>query len=214
MNAKPATTVPPEATPKPSAESTRERLLAEAARQFAQYGYAGASLRKLAAAVGIQAGSIFHHFPDGKQQLYHEIRSSILRTLGVRLEELRHTDLLPAAAIEAMCALFWDFFAEYPPFAALILQESFELEERPAGDSFEQQSNAIIETFAAWLDEARTAGDIAHIEPRSFMFWITSACLVAHGAPGLGRAIFPEDDSDGARQRYMRQVRRSLLDQA
>lgn len=43
-------------------ESAKGKLLAEAARLFRVKGYERTTVRDLAAAVGIQSGSIFHHF--------------------------------------------------------------------------------------------------------------------------------------------------------
>lgn len=43
-------------------ESARGRLLREAARLFREKGYERTTVRDLAAAVGIQSGSLFHHF--------------------------------------------------------------------------------------------------------------------------------------------------------
>lgn len=42
--------------------SARGRLLNEAARLFRDKGYERTTVRDLAAAVGIQSGSLFHHF--------------------------------------------------------------------------------------------------------------------------------------------------------
>jgi len=43
-------------------DSARGRLLREAARLFREKGYERTTVRDLAAAVGIQSGSLFHHF--------------------------------------------------------------------------------------------------------------------------------------------------------
>ena len=41
---------------------TREEILAAAARLFRQQGYATTTLRQIAEAAGIKAGSIYYHF--------------------------------------------------------------------------------------------------------------------------------------------------------
>jgi AcrR family transcriptional regulator len=51
---------------------TRQRLAAEAARLFAERGYHGASVRELAAAVGIDKSSVYAHVA-GKEELLAEI---------------------------------------------------------------------------------------------------------------------------------------------
>lgn len=48
--------------------ATPDQILAAAARLFGQQGYAATTLRQIAQAVGIQAGSIYHHF-EGKEDV-------------------------------------------------------------------------------------------------------------------------------------------------
>jgi len=56
----------------PRADATREQILAEAARLFRQQGYAATTLRQVADAAGIKAGSIYYHF-DSKDQILGEV---------------------------------------------------------------------------------------------------------------------------------------------
>lgn len=51
---------------------TRGRIIEQAVPMFAQHGYGGTSMRKVADEVGIKAASIYVHFPDGKDQLLRE----------------------------------------------------------------------------------------------------------------------------------------------
>ncbi|MEA1922922.1 MAG: TetR/AcrR family transcriptional regulator [Pseudomonadota bacterium] len=52
-------------------QHTKTEILALSIPLFADSGYAGVSMRQIARAVGIQAASLYHHFPD-KQTLYIE----------------------------------------------------------------------------------------------------------------------------------------------
>ncbi|MFZ2629621.1 MAG: TetR/AcrR family transcriptional regulator [Rugosibacter sp.] len=56
----------------PRADVTREQILAEAARLFRHQGYAATTLRQVADAAGIKAGSIYYHF-DSKDQILGEV---------------------------------------------------------------------------------------------------------------------------------------------
>ncbi len=51
---------------------TRERVLLEAARLFRHHGYAATTLREVADAAGIKAGSIYYHF-ESKEQILEEV---------------------------------------------------------------------------------------------------------------------------------------------
>ena len=67
-------------------QSTRERLIAAAARLFQERGYAGVGLSEVLAAAGAPKGSLYHHFPEGKAQL----AAAALEAAGANLEASLH----------------------------------------------------------------------------------------------------------------------------
>lgn len=68
------TTKPPSEAPAtvPEAPVTRERILLEAARLFRHHGYAATTLREVADAAGVKAGSIYYHFAS-KEEILGEV---------------------------------------------------------------------------------------------------------------------------------------------
>jgi len=50
-------------------QTGRARVLVAAAELFVAQGYAGTTLREIASAAGIKAGSVYHHF-DSKEDLF------------------------------------------------------------------------------------------------------------------------------------------------
>ena len=67
--------------------SVRERILAAAVQLFAQYGYHAATMRDIARISGIQAASIYYHYPS-KQALLVEIMDTHMRTLNTNLQRI------------------------------------------------------------------------------------------------------------------------------
>ncbi len=59
-------------------ESARGRLLGKAAHLFKTKGYERTTVRDLAASVGIQSGSIFHHFKSKEDILFAVMEETIL----------------------------------------------------------------------------------------------------------------------------------------
>ena len=53
--------------------TTRERLLYATAELFRRQGYAGTGLKQVVAVADAPFGSLYHHFPGGKQQLADEV---------------------------------------------------------------------------------------------------------------------------------------------
>lgn len=66
-------------------ESPRARLLREAAHLFREKGYERTTVRDIAAAVGIQSGSIFHHFRSKEDILYY-IMTDTIEEITARME--------------------------------------------------------------------------------------------------------------------------------
>lgn len=60
------------------ATGTRAQILAVAMSLFTKKGYAGTSMREIAAQVGIKAASLYSHVPEGKEQLLRLGLHSIL----------------------------------------------------------------------------------------------------------------------------------------
>jgi AcrR family transcriptional regulator len=56
-----------------TATPTRERILYATAELFRRQGYAGTGLKQVVADAQAPFGSLYHHFPGGKQQLADEV---------------------------------------------------------------------------------------------------------------------------------------------
>ncbi len=72
---------------RPEGRSMRESILAAAVQLFAEYGYHAAPLRDIARIAGIQAASIYHHYPN-KQSLLSEIMETHMQRLNNQLEHI------------------------------------------------------------------------------------------------------------------------------
>jgi AcrR family transcriptional regulator len=81
----------------PGGDSRRPELLSAAARLFSERGFAGTSMRDIAAAVGMLSGSIYYHFPS-KQALL----------MAVHEESVRHTVQAVEAALKGPAGDPWD----------------------------------------------------------------------------------------------------------
>lgn len=70
-----------------SPENTRSLILDGFADQLLESGYRGISLKAIAEAVGIRRPSLYHHFPNGKEQLYTEVALRMIETDAARVQE-------------------------------------------------------------------------------------------------------------------------------
>lgn len=84
---------------------TRERILSAALPLFADHGYAGTSVRRVATASGVNVATLAYHFDD-KDGLYR----TCIERLYEELSQLDGTTFLASAdPVEAMVRTAWEF---------------------------------------------------------------------------------------------------------
>ena len=67
----------------PRGQETRERILAEALRLFAERGYARVGVEEIAEAAGVTKGAVYHWFTD-KDDLGRELQHDLYARLSAR----------------------------------------------------------------------------------------------------------------------------------
>ncbi len=81
----------------------RAQVLVAAAREFSAKGYEASSLREIAAAAGVLAGSLYHHFRS-KDELFLTVHSQGIQQLHAALDQALAEVSDPWRRLEAACA--------------------------------------------------------------------------------------------------------------
>ncbi|WP_055404205.1 MULTISPECIES: TetR/AcrR family transcriptional regulator [unclassified Mycobacterium] len=68
----------------PRPDRSRTALIEKAATLFRRQGYAATGLNQILGEAGVKPGSLYHHFPRGKQQL----AAAVVETEGTGIEQL------------------------------------------------------------------------------------------------------------------------------
>lgn len=147
---------------------TRDRILTATAELFRRQGYNGTGLKQVTVAAEAPFGSLYHHFPGGKEAL----GEAVIRTSGEAYREL--FELIYDAAADPAGAVT-DFFDG----AAFVLAETGYLDACPIGtvalevaSTNDRLRRATDDVFASWVDaiagrfaadgiEVDRAGDLA-----------------------------------------------------
>ncbi|MGI5372483.1 TetR family transcriptional regulator [Streptomyces iakyrus] len=108
----------------------REELLAIAAQVFAAQGYNATTVRKIADAAGILAGSLYYHF-DSKESMLDEILSGFLDELWARYDAVLGAGLGPRETLEALVTESFREIDRHLDAVAIYQKESRHLGTRP-----------------------------------------------------------------------------------
>ncbi|HVW55732.1 MAG TPA: TetR/AcrR family transcriptional regulator [Rhizobiaceae bacterium] len=146
------------------ANDTRTRMLEATALLIRQRGYHGTSLSDILAASGAPRGSLYFHFPGGKDQLVIEVTRNSVAEVAERLEERLATEKSPAAAIRAIFASVGEMlekndFAFGCPIAPVVLDATTNVPEllEIARSAFERWIGLLQSSFAkAGVPEPRS----------------------------------------------------------
>ena len=110
-------------TRKEQAAQSRSRLVDAALRLFVEQGYEATSVGQILDATDMARGALYHHFPDGKKQLFLEVIDVVDHQLHEGFEEILATIESPIEQIAAGFELLLRLAADRT-FARIILIEA------------------------------------------------------------------------------------------
>jgi AcrR family transcriptional regulator len=169
------TTHPPVRTPRPSADATRERILAAALDLFSELSFDGATTREIAARAGVTQGLLNYHF-SSKDELWRAAVDGLYAELGQaldgRAEGLRGVDTLTVAKL--LIREFIYFSATHPQLHRIITQEC--KNDGPRMDwMVERHIRPRYEQTAALFTQLVTAGHLPDIPVAHLYYILTGA---------------------------------------
>jgi AcrR family transcriptional regulator len=151
--------------------NTKERIMGVTAEFFRRQGYSGTGVKQILAAANAPFGSLYHHFPGGKEQLGAEV----IRQSGALYQQLFETIFdVSAGPVEAMRNFFvgagetlrQSDYADACPIATIALE---------VASTSEPMRQASVEVFEGWIGSAvsrLTAAGLAAAESRALALFM------------------------------------------
>ncbi|NUU21340.1 MAG: TetR/AcrR family transcriptional regulator, partial [Streptomycetaceae bacterium] len=132
----------------PEAPARRDLILAEAASLFARKGVAATTVREIADAVDIQAGSLYHWF-ESKEEMVDELLTGAMDDLATRYQEAveEHTEPLPR--LRALVHAAFQVIAAHPDACTVYLRDYTYLTTLPR---FAHLDESSLRVRALWID--------------------------------------------------------------
>lgn len=152
-----------------------KELIARLRDVFREVGYEGATLSLLSAATGLKKASLYHRFPEGKEQMAREV----LEATGKWLEEHILAPLRargkPASRIAGMAKKLDEFYSGGRQSCLLNMLSSSRIEEGPF-------TRLIEGVFSAWIGALSSTLTDAGIERKTARSRAERAVVMIQGS--------------------------------
>jgi AcrR family transcriptional regulator len=147
--------------------STRDLILQEALRCFAQSGFEGTSLNEIAAAVGIRRPSLLHHFPS-KDALYEDVFEKLLSDWLERLDDAIASTAAGWEKFELVVRAGFELFEENPDYVRIMRREALDGGVH-LGIDLAAVIKPLFDSAVVYLDQAMKQGTFQHHDPQHLL---------------------------------------------
>lgn len=166
--------------PKGEGHSRRGEILAAAERIFVEHGYEGATIRKIAEAVGLSSTALYMHFAD-KGEILQEICREAFARLIEATRDLAETPAPPEVRLRRMIEAYVTFGFDHPNAYRLIYLTRPAEAREGAQTMAQEMGGGLFDSFEAAVAETVQAGRMTG-EPKVIAQAIWAS---AHGVVSL-----------------------------
>ena len=153
-----------------------DRILAAAALEFSERGYAGARVDRIARRARVNKAMLYYHF-SSKQGLYRTLLRNTFGALAARLEAIAGTDRPPGEKLDAAVSAMAAFIDAHAFFPSIMLREVAEGGAHLDADTLAALA-AVPRAFASILLPGIEQGIFRRMHPMAAYFTTVAPILM------------------------------------
>jgi AcrR family transcriptional regulator len=187
------------------AARTRAEIIEVATREFAEQGYTGARVDRIAERTRTTKRMIYYYF-GGKEGLYVAVLEHAYAGIRQSERDLDLTGLRPIEAMRRLAELTYDHHVAHPEFIRLVSIENIHRAEHLASSEALRNLNMpVTDLIAGLLADGRADGTVrADADPLDVHMVISAYCVFAVANRHTFDALFGRDLLDPARRGHYR----------
>lgn len=147
-------------------QEVRARILREAKGVFEVQGFESATMRDIATASGIAAGTLFNYFDDKRELLFAALHADLEAVHEACMKDMPGADANLQDLFVYVAGCYYDYYVARPALSRALLKESM-FADGKAGLAFRAQvaraGDVLIERVTALQERKRLRGDARQI---------------------------------------------------
>ena len=164
-----------------------DQILAAAAAEFAERGFAGARVDRIARRARVNKAMLYYHFTS-KQQLYRTLLRRSFTTASTRLNAIAAGDAAPEDKVNDAIAAFASVVREHAFLPSVMLREVAD-----AGAHLDRDTLAALagvpRAFAAIVAEGVASGALRGVNPLAAYFTIIAPIVFFHASAPIRQQL-------------------------
>lgn len=158
-----------------------EEVLARLSCVFRDVGYEGASLSMLSEATGLKKASLYHRFPNGKQQMAEEVLASALAWYEASILAPLRSSGPPKERIAAVARQLDGFYEGGRQACLLNMLSSPRAEPGPFSDAIKSAFEALVDAFCAVASDAGHNAKAARLRAERAVMLLQGSLVMSRG---------------------------------
>lgn len=163
------------------ASIAEDELMARLSAVFRDVGYEGATLTILSEATGLKKASLYHRFPQGKEQMAREVLAHARAWLEAQILVPLASDAAPKERIAKMIEKLDEFYSGGRQACLLNMLSSARIHDGPFTQSIRQIFEAWVGALSAVLIDAGLDDETARARAERAVILLQGSLVVSRG---------------------------------